>query len=139
MPATKYYLALDIGRKRVGLALANSVAKLPKALTTIENDDNFLDELNSIIKENDITTLIVGLPRNLEGNETAQTEYTRKVAEKIRHAAGLPIIYQDETLTSRQALEELNSRQVNYNKGQVDALAATYILEDYFKGQEVKT
>lgn len=133
MPPTKIYLALDVGDKRVGLAIANSVARLPSPAGVVERGGNFFDELKAKISQTKADVLIVGLPRNMSGEETAQTKYTKQFAAEIEKEIGLPVIFQDETLTSHQAEEEFKSRHEVYNKSQVDALAATYILEDYLK------
>lgn len=77
------------------------------------------------------TVLVVGLPRSLEGNDTAQTAETRAFARRLENTLELPVYLQDEALTSQKAEEELRARGVPYNKAEVDALAATYILSDF--------
>lgn len=138
LPTTKIYLGLDIGEKRVGLAVANSIARLPSPIGVIKRSPDFFDQLKAKINENQVDILVVGLPRNMSGEETAQTDYTRAFTEEIKKNIGLPIIFEDETLTSHKAQQELQGRNVVYNKGQIDALAAVYILEDFLKRQEYK-
>ena len=117
-------LALDIGEKRIGVARANSIARIPEPLATLANDDTFKEQFKKIVKEYDISTIIVGLPRNLKGDETAQTAYTKDfVAQNL---AEYEVLWQDETLSSVSA----ESRPDRLQHG-VDAAAACIILYDY--------
>lgn len=131
MPTTaRRILALDVGNRRVGLALASTEARLSSPLTTLEQGDNLLDELAEIIKTEQISDLVVGWPRNLSGDPTEQTEIVKAFAELLSRF-DLPVYFQDETLTSVKAQKELESRGKDYKKSDIDALAATYILEDW--------
>lgn len=132
MPITPdYALALDVGSKRIGVAIASLSFKLPRPLCTLMNDDTFLKRLNDLIKTEAIGVLVVGLPRGLEGQETGQTKYVRDFVDQLKTHIDLPINFQDEALTSTWAEAELTARGKIYQKGDIDALAATYILEDY--------
>jgi putative Holliday junction resolvase len=124
-------LALDVGAKRVGLAIASLAARLPRPLTTLERGDAFFKKLRDIITEENVSTLIVGLPRGLDGQHTDQTRATEEFVTELRGQVDLPIHLQDEALTSHQAETELQGPQPVKDKGKIDALAATYILEDY--------
>ena len=121
-------IALDVGERRVGVAIANRVAKMAHPLTTLENNDVFWKELQAIITKESADLIVMGLPRNLSGDDTNQTRYVRDFALKLD---GVPVIFQDEALTSVKAEAELKSRGKAYTKGDIDALSATYILEDY--------
>jgi len=127
-------LGLDIGEKRVGLAIAELDTKLASPLETLQNDDQLSARLQSIVTERTVTQLVAGLPRGLDGQETAQTKYARDFGDALSQQLQLPVYYQDEALTSRQAEAELEARGKPYAKGDIDALAATYILEDYLAG-----
>lgn len=131
MPAApSSILGLDVGDRRVGIAMASLVARLPSPFTTLVRDDSFFAKLGDIIKNQDIGQLVVGLPRNLSGEATGQTEATRAFIEELRQY-DLPIHMQDEAVTSKQAEAELQARGKPYGKADIDALAATYILEDF--------
>lgn len=120
-------LALDIGEKRIGVARANSIARISEPIATLANDEQFLQSFAKLVQEYDISTIIVGLPRNLKGDETAQTEYTKQfVADNL---AEYEIIWQDETLTSVSA--EDNADKLQHG---IDAAAACIILDDYLLG-----
>lgn len=131
--APKSVLALDVGSKRIGIAVASLQARLPRPLVTLTvNEDDLLTNLESIIKQEEVGRLVVGLPRNLSGQYTDQTNYTLKLTKTLQAHFDLPIDMQDEALTSKYAEEELQKRGKPYGPGDVDALAATYILEDWF-------
>ncbi len=125
-------LAMDVGNKRVGLASGNSIARLPHALPTLVRDNSFWERLSAIIIEENPGQIVVGLPKSLDGRETKQTLQTRDFVKELRQYSKLPVAYQDEALTSWQAENELEIKRKSYGKGDVDALSAVYILEDYF-------
>lgn len=121
-------LALDVGERRIGVAIAGSIARFARPYATLINDEHFMSNLREIIEDETIEIIVVGLPRNLSGEDTPQTDYVRKFTEQLNRDM---IIFQDEALTSKKAETELHQRGKPYNKGDIDALAATYILEDY--------
>jgi putative Holliday junction resolvase len=91
-------------------------------------------KLQRLMLENDVQGLVVGLPRNMSGEPTAQTESVRQFVARRLNGFGLPVHFQDESLTSVKAEDELKRRKKPYQKGDIDALAATYILDDYMEG-----
>ena len=127
-------LALDVGHVRVGVAKAHSDFRIAQPLTTLPHDDGFWAALEALIAETETGLLVVGLPRNLSGNDTQQTVKVREFAAELEKRTHLPVELQDEALTSQKAEEELSARGKPYQKGDIDALAATYILEDYLEG-----
>jgi putative Holliday junction resolvase len=129
------YLALDVGTVRVGVATASAIARLPHTHSTLPNDDQLWVQLRTLCQHEHIGTVIVGLPRGLEGQETAQSTYSREFADTLRtHLGGtIRIEFQDEAVTSKKAEAELASAKKRYAKADIDALAAVYILEDYLK------
>lgn len=127
------YLALDIGERRIGVALARADSRLPAPLLTLPNDAQFAAKLQQLIGEHEIGQLVVGLPRNLQGEPTAQTAYVEAFINDLQPPLELPIAWQDEALTSRKAEAELEQRGKPYPKEAIDALAATYILDDYLQ------
>ncbi len=125
-------LALDIGDKRVGIAVASLAAGLPRPLMTLDREDsNFFQTLQALITSENVSTIVVGYPRNLAGQTTGQTTSSEAFAEELGKHTNLPIHFQDEAVTSKQAEAELEARHKPYKRGDIDALAATYILEDY--------
>lgn len=128
-----YLLGLDVGDKRIGVALASPVALIASPLMVLQHTNEIWVELEELIKAENIGTVVVGLPRSLDGNETAQTKSAQKFANTIRDKFKIEVVMQDEALTSRQAEAELRGRGKQFSKGDIDALAATYILEDYLR------
>jgi putative Holliday junction resolvase len=127
---------LDVGSQRVGIAVASLAARLPRPLTTLRQDASFWQSLKEIIETEDAGTLVIGLPRGLDGQSTAQTAAIETFAADLRQHVDLPIHYQDEAVTSKQAEAELEARGKPYQRGDIDALAATYILEDFLAGHQ---
>lgn len=115
------FLGLDYGAKRIGLAVASGEARLARPLCTVPNDEQFLARLKNIIAEEAVTAIVLGWPRGLEGQETAQTREVKRFADEVLSPLGLPIIYQDEALTSEAAA----------GASDIDAEAARLILQDY--------
>jgi putative Holliday junction resolvase len=137
MPATNAsVLALDVGDRRVGLAIASLAARLPRPMATLERGDGFWQSLDDIIKTEGVGELVVGRPRGLDGQATAQTVVTEDFVSELQAHFALPVHLQDEAVTSQQAEAELKNRRQPYNKADIDALAATYILEDYLHERE---
>lgn len=122
-------LGLDVGEKRIGVARVNVVVKLPEPLQTLPNDKNFIKSLKKLINEYQIDTIVVGLPRNMSGQETAQTQYVRQFAKDNLSSLGLTIIFQDETLSSVTAENHINShKKFKYD---IDSTSAAIILGDF--------
>lgn len=136
MEQVKYVnaLGIDVGTKRIGLARVNAIAKIPEPLGTFLNDDTFTNAMTSLIAEHSIDVIVVGLPRNMQGVETPQTEIVKSFAEEvIKKNSKLPIIFQDETLTSVAAENYDNDAIARYG---LDSLAAVEILNDFIKANE---
>lgn len=131
-------LALDVGEKRIGVARAALSVRIAQPLVTLSNDSSFLNAIKGIIDDEGVTELIIGYPRGLQGQSTNQTKYIETFSEQMKLFTDLPIHFQDEALTSEKAESELKSRGRAYRKEDIDALAATYILEDYLTEREVE-
>jgi putative Holliday junction resolvase len=133
--SSKSLMALDIGEARIGVAMANMIAKLPNPLTTIKNDDSVFDTIGSLLSKHDAAAIVVGLPRGMDSQNTSQTRSVEEFVNKLRAHTELPIYWQDEALTSKKAEAELNAKGKPYSKEDIDSLAATYILEDFISSQ----
>jgi putative Holliday junction resolvase len=128
-------IALDYGSRRVGVAIASSAARLASPLTTLDNSSNLIADIEKIIETENIGTVVVGYPRDMSGRATAQTKIVEEFIEKLQDLK-LEVRVQDESLTSVHAEAELGHKKGGYSKAEVDALAATYILEDYLSENE---
>lgn len=126
-------LALDVGSKRIGVARAMLGTYFPAPCTVLIHDDKVFTEIAQLVVDESAVAIVVGLPRNLSGDDTPQTTTTREFIAQLTPAVSVPIYQQDEAGTSKKAEAELrqHKRQPRGPAGSVDALAATYILEDF--------
>jgi len=125
------WLGLDIGTKRIGVSLARGDVRIAQPLLTLENNEHTMDAIRELIQIHEVQGVVVGLPRGMNGQDTEQTKFSEAFAEQLEKALNIPVIRQDEALTSQKAEAELVARKKPFAKADVDALAATYILEDY--------
>ncbi|HUY85280.1 MAG TPA: Holliday junction resolvase RuvX [Candidatus Dormibacteraeota bacterium] len=130
---------MDVGDRRVGIAAATLEAGLARPLTTLRQDEGFPAALEQIVKNENAEALVVGLPRGLDGQVTAQTQAAEAFANDLRERyADLTVYLQDEAVTSKKAEAELEARGKPYQRADIDALAATYILEDWLAERRQK-
>jgi putative holliday junction resolvase len=130
-------LGIDVGEKRIGLSLGDSVVKIAIPIGAIEVDGNELDSINKIIKRDMIDFIVIGYPRNQKGEVTAQTKYVEGFSKRLRGLFN-KIVFQDESLTSVIAEERLISHNKSYKKSDIDSQAATIILQDYIEANYAK-
>lgn len=123
-------MALDIGTKRIGIALSDYLLMLANGHSYISRDDNSIELIQKIAKENNVKKIVAGIPYNMDGTEGSQAQDCRDFASQIK---GFEIIFEDERLTSETAEENLRSRKIDFRKekGLVDMESARIILEQY--------
>jgi len=126
-------LGLDVGERRIGVAIADTVGRLAAPLATLDVDGTEIVRLQRLLLEHNANGFVVGLPRNMSGQETAQTKAIQWFVLRRLKGFELPLHYQDESLTSVTAEEQLKQRKKPYTKADIDALAATTILQDYME------
>ena len=130
-------LGMDVGDKRIGLALSDSNGILASPLTIIERTGE-LDEIKTILKiieEREIRQIIVGLPRLMNGNIGAQAEKVQDFVVTLSTYTDIPIELRDERLTTVTAVrlkQETDSKKKKW-KIRYDAMAAAVILQDYLE------
>jgi putative Holliday junction resolvase len=125
-------VCLDVGEKRIGVAIADTSVQIAIAFDTIPVDGNELTAIANIVIHEDAKTIVVGYPRNQSGETTAQTLYVERFAEQLKDIAE-NIVFQDESLTSVLAEDRLIDMKKPYTKGDIDAQAAAIILQDYLE------
>lgn len=125
-------LGLDVGLKRTGIARASNVARLAEPLMSVPTE-KATAEVAKYIKVHKVEAIAVGLPRNLKGEDTAQTIWIRQWVDKAKPKIDIPFYWQDEALTSQKA-ESLKLKA----KSHIDehALAAAIILQDFLDSPE---
>lgn len=132
MSSSHHIVALDIGEKRIGVAQADTVTKFPFPVTTLDVDDMIISRLRELVAELEPAAIVVGYPRNQAGEPTKQTERVIEFAKRLE-AFQVPIVWQDESLTSVLAEQYLKSKGKPYSKADIDSHAAAIILGDYLE------
>jgi putative Holliday junction resolvase len=138
-------LALDVGARRVGVAISDATATLARPLETIavqgETDavDRVVRRIGDLASEDDgVSTIVVGLPVRLDGTPSEQSARVGAFIEALRQQTTIPIVVADERLTSREAESRLAVRERDWRKRKqkLDAAAAAIILQDYLDRAE---
>jgi putative Holliday junction resolvase len=132
-------LALDVGERRIGVAISDETRTLARPLKTMVRASLSADiqELIALLNEYHADTLVVGYPRSLSGEAGAQALQTKHYAEQLAAALPAPIILWDERYSTVEATDRLMAagRRRRGDKGQIDAAAAAVILQDYLDTQ----
>ena len=130
--SSKNFLALDVGSRRIGLAMADSQVKIAVPFGWLENNENIVQEITELVLRHDINTIVVGYPRNQSGEPTKQTEFVEEFVKQFEDIElDTEIVFQDESLTSVQAEQRLGNKIKD--KGEIDAEAASIILQDFWR------
>lgn len=125
-------LGLDVGEKRIGLALGDSAVKIafPKGVVNVDGGE--IEAISRIIKNDAIDIVIIGYPRNQKGETTLQTKFVEDFASRLKNIFD-NLKFQDESLTSVIAEQRLVGHKKAYSKSDIDSQAATIILQDYIE------
>jgi putative Holliday junction resolvase len=127
-------LGLDVGEKRVGVAICDETQTLARPLFTLKRASKKEDfaKLATLCREHAIAKVIVGLPKTLRGEEGPQAQRVRRYASELQAALNLPIGFWDERYSSVDAQERLTSASRKARaKGDIDSAAAAIILQEY--------
>ncbi len=127
-------IALDIGGKRIGVAVCDRLGLSAHGIACLHrNDPRWLERLERLVEEYGCRGIVVGLPRNMDGSEGPQALDARKAAAEVRTRLKLPIVFQDERLSTWAARERLFARGLSEKKvrQRIDQEAAAVILEDF--------
>ena len=135
-------LALDFGKKRIGLALSDPLGIIAQGLPTLERVNNRKDlaALAVLSKEREVSLLLFGYPFHMSGQESQQGQFTKDFAERLAKSTGLEVRYWDERLTSVEAEDVLRGQGVSFGRGSgaVDQMAARILLESYLESGEAE-
>ncbi|MEP6919916.1 MAG: Holliday junction resolvase RuvX [bacterium] len=131
-------MALDLGQKRVGVAVSDSLLISITKLPALERSSwkKMLSDVIAFIERFDVKALVIGFPLGLSGNKGPAAEAARGIAEKFALSLSLPVYLQDERLTSAEAEEQLRGAGKDFNEVRrlVDGQAAAIILSDFISG-----
>jgi putative Holliday junction resolvase len=132
-------LAIDYGRRRIGLALSDELRLTAQPLATLArtNRRNDLRRLREIVREHKVRAIVVGHPVHLNGSAGEMAEEAAKFAARIRKELGLPVELMDERLSSWEAEQLSASPARDKKKSSLDHLAAAVILRDYLERHRV--
>ena len=132
------FLGVDVGKARIGLALADEVLRTARPLRTVARRDEAgtLADIGDTAREYEVTQLVVGLPLNMDGTEGPAARGARNFAGKLSAALGLPAALQDERLSTFEAESRLRERGISGKdvRAHVDAEAAAVILQEWLDG-----
>jgi putative Holliday junction resolvase len=133
-------LGIDVGRRRVGLAISDPTGTLARPLVTLTLDapaaavDRVAQEVTRLASESDgLDAIVVGVPARLDGSPTDTTAEVRQFIDELRTRTTLPVHQENERLTSHEAETRLAGRERDWRKrkARLDAAAAAVILQDY--------
>jgi putative Holliday junction resolvase len=128
-------LALDLGKKRIGLALSDPLGITAQGLPTLErtNIRQDMSNLAHLISERGVTLLLMGNPLHMSGDAGRQAAYVHEFAERLAAHTGVPLKYWDERLTTVEAHRVLRSSGIGIEKRAraIDKLSAVILLESY--------
>jgi len=129
------YLAIDHGIKRIGLALSDPMKIIAKPFKTIHytNLDDFIKTLTDIIEKEEVECIILGYPIGMKGQKTIQTKNVIEFNKKLKLKIKIPIVFQDERLSSLSAEKSLIEQKIKtgYNKSKIDETAAAIFLQQF--------
>lgn len=132
-------LALDVGKRRIGLAISDALGITAQGLETLERTRirEDLDKLKQIAGDRDVCILLVGKPLHMSGSESTQGQYTKEFGERLGRHLHLPVIHWDERLTSAEAerLLRQGGASLEQRRNAVDQMAAVLLLQNYLNAQ----
>ena len=150
MKIEKPILAIDYGKKKIGLAISDSKGIIASPLEVLyitqnRNIDTLIDDILKIAKEYRIKTILIGSPQIFESNHEKMSKNIKKFVQKISILTDLPIITYDESYSTTQAQNMLLSlgQNTKSSKGKIDKIAATVFLQEFLnsksQGNEVNS
>ena len=138
-------VGLDVGERRIGIAVSDATGTLARPLGVLRPsglDGDALDLVSQeiarlAIEEDGVGAIVIGLPRRLDGSPTDMTPRVEQFARRLGTKTALPITFQDERLSSREAESRLavTDKDWRSRKARLDAAAAAIILQDYLDGR----
>jgi putative holliday junction resolvase len=138
-------VGLDIGERRIGVAVSDMTGTLARPLGVLRSAGLGRDALDVVVREiarlageeDGVGAIVIGLPRRLDGTPTEMTPRVEQFARALGAKTSLPVALQDERLSSREAESRLALRDKDWRsrKAKLDAAAAAIILQDYLDGR----
>ena len=133
-------MGIDYGTKRIGVAISDPFCTMahPIDIVKVKADGSHMEDLKKIVREYEITKIVVGLPYNMDGTIGTSGEKVIAWSEQLGIVLGLPVVLWDERLTTSQAHDFLLGLNVRGKKRKhiVDKIAAGIILKDYLDSEK---
>ena len=128
-------MALDVGDRRIGVAISDALLLTAQARPTVrrKNEETDIEAIARLVVENEVHEIVVGKPLHMDGSDSAQSQKTRRFAERLQEVLALPVVLWDERLTTFEAEQHLEQLGLNWRqrRDQVDKIAAMIILQNY--------
>jgi putative Holliday junction resolvase len=135
-------LALDLGKKRIGLALSDELGLTAQGLKTLEREGrrDDIEVLRRLAADNNVKLILMGDPLHMSGERSRQGDYTREFASELEYKTGLPIRFWDERWTSREAERTLRGSGIAHDerKPAIDRLSAVILLQSFLDSAEAR-
>lgn len=134
-------LAVDIGEKRIGIALSDALGWLATPLTVLvyERLEDKLAAIEELVRTHQVEQVIIGYPRSLNGSIGPQARRVDRFVSKLRSRLQVPVILWDERLSTTQAERLVHETGRKVQRERIDALAATVILQSYLDARRATT
>ena len=130
------YLGLDLGSKTLGMALSDKTGLIASSLKIVRHNeeyDKLVDEVIKVVNEYQVDTIVLGLPKNMNNSIGFKGELSIEFKEKLENVLDIPVILEDERLTTKEAENILISNDTSRKKRKkvIDSMAASIILQSY--------
>jgi putative Holliday junction resolvase len=136
-------LALDVGSRRIGLAVTDELGITAQGLRTLDRTSrrHDIEVLKKIARKHKVAEIVIGCPLHMTGDQSVQSKRIEEFGKLLGESLGLPVHYIDERLTSWEATEILDQERLSRTerKGKVDQIAAVLILQSYLQAREKET
>ncbi len=127
-------LGLDIGDKRIGVAIADFETRVARPLTTVANNRQLISKLHQLQQTYGFKKVVIGLPITPSGYTGDQARKTLEIADRIKSRLLVDVVFEDERMTSRDALRRL--KEVDHNRSDIDAVSASIILDSWLSRRQ---
>ena len=126
-------LGIDYGEKRVGIAWSDMLGLTAQSQPYLLNSPSLFADIKTIILEQNVTEIVVGLPIKMDGNDSLTTQKTREFSSMLKDMTSLPIHLQDERLSSQAVEKHLIAMDVSRKnrKNKIDSQAAAFVLQGF--------
>jgi putative pre-16S rRNA nuclease len=142
------FLAIDYGSRRIGIAVSDETNTIAFGRGVVENTENYLEEITKIVREENISDIVIGYPLSLRGNKSAQTVDVEDFENELRNYMSarfrrpIDIIRWDERLTSKMAADSMlqsgMKKKNRRDKKNIDIISAALILQSYLDNRKLK-